>query len=104
MRISDWSSDVCSSDLNICLQFVVSGPIGEIGRVDMHPIFADEAVVVEFEEGRARRDDRLALKGAADRPAQAGIGRLAQPDIEGAVIIGAGSESDALDLAFRRAR
>src|SRR3546814_15997674 len=66
----------------------------------MHPIFADEAVVVEFEEGRARRDDRLALKGAADRPAQAGIGRLDQQDIEGAVIIGEGSESEALDLAF----
>src|SRR3546814_12822065 len=58
MRISDWSSDVCSSDLRMARSRTGDPDIGEIG------VAIDEvmAVVAIFGLADARGDDRMALQ------------------------------------------
>src|SRR3546814_9048911 len=48
MRISDWSSDVCSSDLLVVVLAVVLGSVGG-GEAEMHraTVFELEAVIAE---------------------------------------------------------
>src|SRR3546814_14626578 len=50
MRISDWSSDVCSSDLNCPYLYATSG--GEVGEVEVRGEGCGQCF------GRERRDDR----------------------------------------------
>src|SRR3546814_4342246 len=45
MRISDWSSDVCSSDLNIYGQVTLAGP-GRIPGVQLYKVSLETAVTV----------------------------------------------------------
>src|SRR3546814_15941930 len=37
MRISDWSSDVCSSDLRMTIESMIETTIGKEGRYSNHP-------------------------------------------------------------------
>src|SRR3546814_18025887 len=50
MRISDWSSDVCSSDLQLVVQLVAAGERAQVGA-----------------HARQRLGEHLAAKGAVDR-------------------------------------
>src|SRR3546814_13959951 len=74
MRISDWSSDVCSSDLD------------EIGGVlitqrQIHPRFDGFALFPAaqiFEETLRRADEHLALRAVFDTPTVAALAPLLQ--------------------------
>src|SRR3546814_7267061 len=79
MRISDWSSDVCSSDLDLMLVCVEAGlgidaAFRRVGKeiVHSHPLLAEQlaAVTLELRAGRGRED---ALRRMADR---AGIAEI----------------------------
>src|SRR3546814_4679281 len=68
MRISDWSSDVCSSDLRALLQFLCRflvlgqdavGIAGHNFRLTHHQIAGVKPVVSQFVEPRRRSCDRL---------------------------------------------
>src|SRR3546814_20808157 len=58
MRISDWSSDVCSSDLTVGSQAVIPllASIHVLAAVDAHGRAGDEACVLAAQEGDAARD------------------------------------------------
>src|SRR3546814_17960591 len=64
MRISDWSSDVCSSDLivvaQIALQLQLREQIECRRAINSHPIAADARARAEFGE-RRKRHRRLGL-------------------------------------------
>src|SRR3546814_16574797 len=53
MRISDWSSDVCSSDLLPHAQEAVWAPLS-----DLEGYFTGEALVVMADHGRERAEER----------------------------------------------
>src|SRR3546814_13042265 len=89
MRISDWSSDVCSSDLDVDAEILDDEPIalGEIGLrgIDVEPRSEGEA----REEGRAdpalvaqcleRADRCLPAEILVDHPRHAGGGARGDP-------------------------
>src|SRR3546814_5963691 len=81
MRISDWSSDVCSSDLVVLLERIVAG---SSGSALAHSTLA-RFEVLHLEEGVAA--DRGDLVGVA--PARAG-------DVVGQEVAGAGHDLGAL--------
>src|SRR3546814_18617723 len=88
MRISDWSSDVCSSDLSISagLDYPGIGPehswLHEIGRVDYMPITDDEALA-SFQKLSALEGIIPALESA---PAIASAEKVA-PTLDAAQIL-----------------
>src|SRR3546814_14943624 len=71
MRISDWSSDVCSSDLSLHTKaFVIDGERGFIGSFNLDPrsAYLNTEMGVLFEDddiARAMREEYLFLAGPA---------------------------------------
>src|SRR3546814_14676908 len=67
MRISDWSSDVCSSDLGVGFGGVELGPVGReadaVGIIAREDHFLDEAAV---DLGVENPDDVVATRGIID--------------------------------------
>src|SRR3546814_18738639 len=52
MRISDWSSDVCSSDLKTIIDWQdYSGRLEAIDRVDIRPLVSGTLTAVHFQDG-----------------------------------------------------
>src|SRR3546814_1995346 len=78
MRISDWSSDVCSSDLHQRR----AGPDAAEAHSALHPILLEQIIErrpADPEQFRGGRDIALALRHrAADRDAIGGLARAAQ--------------------------
>src|SRR3546814_738315 len=77
MRISDWSSDVCSSDLEDLQQRVVDlGDVGEgFGRVEAGALVADEDDAAGVDHVVRRIEDAaLAQRLAVARLGQLGVG------------------------------
>src|SRR3546814_7601097 len=66
MRISDWSSDVCSSDLNTVLALARDGTLDKFG---VKLIGADAEAIDNAEDRLKFRDsmDRIGLESARDR-------------------------------------
>src|SRR3546814_9251680 len=75
MRISDWSSDVCSSDLHQRR----AGPDAAEAHSALHPILLEQIIErrpADPEQFRGGRDIALALRHrAADRDAVGGLAR-----------------------------
>src|SRR3546814_18933760 len=63
MRISDWSSDVCSSDLRPCLQYQIkrcSAPC--VGMIEPERYRSDVQQAIMFLEGRSQALLRESIK------------------------------------------
>src|SRR3546814_3933714 len=85
MRISDWSSDVCSSDLRAARCAVDGAKGGRMGQPDVPDL--DRRQLVEHQrQGAAATRDRVGVLGAAARPVVAArpvlhpLGWLARQD------------------------
>src|SRR3546814_15278107 len=72
MRISDWSSDVCSSDLKIDDQQQRKLAVGEIGLVRLH--VPDESAHPGREPGPGFRCCQVAVAGHLSHTRNAGSG------------------------------
>src|SRR3546814_3307162 len=80
MRISDWSSDVCSSDLGKLFQFDVEPPrrrgaaIGErgahVGKFGEHARQQAELLKLAFEQGRVRAGVQIGRASCRERVCQ----------------------------------
>src|SRR3546814_8501794 len=64
MRISDWSSDVCSSDLDYLKSDNLPPKLRLAPRDDLRHLPWDSAPLLEVEEGIAEADDATSLTGA----------------------------------------
>src|SRR3546814_10998595 len=64
MRISDWSSDVCSSDLDYLKSENLPPKLRLAPRDDLRHLPWDSAPLLEVEEGIAEADDATSLTGA----------------------------------------
>src|SRR3546814_10539530 len=77
MRISDWSSDVCSSDLRIFGAMIHRAMIGgfraALGGLD-HQVEEDAFIIVVGEDERHRQLAR-AHRGAVDRSEERRVGK-----------------------------
>src|SRR3546814_3072876 len=84
MRISDWSSDVCSSDLRVDAEFARLPR--QIERIDRNAVAADARTRIisgEAERLRLRRIDDL--EDVEPHPLRDDLHLVDQPNIDGAV-------------------
>src|SRR3546814_19566279 len=95
MRISDWSSDVCSSDLVValaCRHAEIEGiderPGGDL-RVDVAGVAQEEAVTAY----RCGHRHRVVDKAQFARRLEAGKAGLLQPQVPVVVVLAARSEA-----------
>src|SRR3546814_10308775 len=79
MRISDWSSDVCSSDLLLKLQREYND-YEEIWKAEKAAVQGSQAIKEEIERTRAEMAE-LQRKGQFDKLAELQYGKL--PELEG---------------------
>src|SRR3546814_19027089 len=69
MRISDWSSDVCSSDLAPALHDLEEEALAEIGAVELEVLARLVAVVEDVLRAQPRRE----LRGEVETGLQVGV-------------------------------
>src|SRR3546814_17434088 len=68
MRISDWSSDVCSSDLDAVTLGVAEKVEYEADPNSAFPKYYSGEVIVELADGTELRQREHINRGASDRP------------------------------------
>src|SRR3546814_19144716 len=64
MRISDWSSDVCSSDLPCCIQILLARQQGQLRRAGLHRRGMVDQALLSLVSHRLQLSDFLCI-GAA---------------------------------------
>src|SRR3546814_3757621 len=83
MRISDWSSDVCSSDLSTCVG-IGGDPVRGMGFIDVISLFekdpATEGIIMVGEIGGSSEEEAAAyIKTSVKKPVVAYIAGVTAP-------------------------
>src|SRR3546814_9281998 len=98
MRISDWSSDVCSSDLRDTRGDVPAGPLNSFREVLDSPAVMDNPIFDQMREGVMRRLQRFGMAGQSGLLRNDAVATVSQAEELRKLIGGLGASNDPKEI------